>query len=168
MATLWNLCFILDIKDGLINPWAVFHWVSTIEVLKSQITMVYESGVESADPSVFDPSECIIQLSIRGVKYCVTRFVVDVGQNSALNLRSNLISTYFDGLSFSDGLNKSSHKNDIRIKSPCVARTPHFVKQRGSEFTIEALTAIGALFVLLFSMEPSCDNSIWSTMLPLG
>ncbi|CAL1154489.1 unnamed protein product [Cladocopium goreaui] len=34
-----------------------------------------------------------------------------------------------------------------------------------SDFTIEALTAIGALFVLLFSMEPSCDNSIWSTML---
>eukprot|EP00438_Fugacium_kawagutii_P018490 Skav225888 [mRNA] locus=scaffold1460:86967:93115:- [translate_table: standard] len=35
-----------------------------------------------------------------------------------------------------------------------------------SGFTIEALTAIGALFVLLVSMEPSCDaGKVWGTLL---
>lgn len=38
----------------------------------------------------------------------------------------------------------------------------------GSELTIESLTAVGALFVLLVMSEPSCDGSIWGTLLRLG
>ena len=34
-----------------------------------------------------------------------------------------------------------------------------------SELTIESLTAVGALFVLLVMSEPSCDGSIWGTLL---
>lgn len=34
-----------------------------------------------------------------------------------------------------------------------------------SELTIEALTAIGAFFVLSSSVEPSCDSAIWGTLL---
>ena len=42
------------------------------------------------------------------------------------------------------------------------------ISPSGSELTIESLTAVGALFVLLVMSEPSCDGSIWGTLLRLG
>ena len=48
------------------------------------------------------------------------------------------------------------------------AASIHINPAQGSELTIESLTALGALFVLLISLEPSCDHSVWSTLLLLG